>query len=65
MKTQQVHCAPRFAEWDANVKVLSTHHGEPVALREGRLLAVAFHPELTNDTRVHKFFLESVVGSQV
>ncbi|MCL2872786.1 MAG: pyridoxal 5'-phosphate synthase glutaminase subunit PdxT [Betaproteobacteria bacterium] len=57
--------APRFAEWGANVKVLSTHNGEPVALREGRLLAVAFHPELTSDTRVHKYFLENVVGTQV
>jgi 5'-phosphate synthase pdxT subunit len=34
--------------------------GTPVAARQGRLLATAFHPELTADDRLHRFFLESV-----
>lgn len=56
--------APRFADWGPGVDVLArAEDGEPLALREGRCLAVAFHPELTDDARVHAYFLESVVGS--
>lgn len=55
--------APRFADWGPNVEVLSAaEDGEPLAVREGRALAVAFHPELTDDARVHAFFLDRVVG---
>jgi len=32
----------------------------PVAVRQGNLLATSFHPELTGDNRVHKFFVENV-----
>ena len=56
--------APRFADLGEGVEVLSTSEdGEPLAVREGRALAAAFHPELTDDSRVHAFFLERVVGS--
>ena len=41
----------------ADVQILAQVDGDkPVAVREGKLLATAFHPELTSDTRVHKFF---------
>ena len=57
--------APRFADLGEGVEVLSTSEdGEPLAVREGRALAAAFHPELTDDSRVHAFFLERVVGSR-
>jgi 5'-phosphate synthase pdxT subunit len=36
--------------------------GSPVAAREGRLLATAFHPELSDDSRVQRYFLEEVLG---
>lgn len=36
--------------------------GTPVAAREGHLLATAFHPELTRDSRFHRFFLREVAG---
>jgi 5'-phosphate synthase pdxT subunit len=36
--------------------------GRPVAARQGHLLATAFHPELTTDSRLHRFFVERVVG---
>jgi 5'-phosphate synthase pdxT subunit len=36
--------------------------GTPVAARERRLLATAFHPELTRDVRLHRFFVERIVG---
>lgn len=56
--------APRFADRGPGVEVLAAaEDGEPLALREGRCLAVAFHPELTDDARVHAYFLEEVVGS--
>ncbi len=52
--------APRVREVGADVEVLAEHDGEPVLLRQGRFLAASFHPELTEDTRVHQLFLESV-----
>jgi pyridoxal 5'-phosphate synthase pdxT subunit len=42
------------------VEVLAEHDGEPVLLREGRFIVASFHPELTDDTRVHERFLELV-----
>mgnify|MGYP005838751365 CR=1 FL=1 len=39
------------------VEVLATHAGHAVAAREGRILVTAFHPELTDDTRLHELFI--------
>jgi 5'-phosphate synthase pdxT subunit len=52
--------APRVAEWGDDVEVLAAHAGEPVLLRDGRILVASFHPELTDDTRVHERFLELI-----
>jgi 5'-phosphate synthase pdxT subunit len=52
--------APRVREHGDEVEVLAEHDGEPVLLRQGRFLVASFHPELTEDTRVHELFLESV-----
>ena len=52
--------APRVRVTGPGVEVLAELHGEPVLLREGRLLVASFHPELTADTRVHERFLELV-----
>jgi 5'-phosphate synthase pdxT subunit len=52
--------APRVRAHGAEVEVLAEHDGEPVLLRQGRFLVASFHPELTEDTRVHELFLESV-----
>ncbi len=52
--------APRVAETGPAVEVLAEHDGEPVLLRDGRYLVASFHPELTDDTRVHERFLELV-----
>jgi pyridoxal 5'-phosphate synthase pdxT subunit len=52
--------APRIAETGPGVEVLGRLDGEPVLVREGRVLAASFHPELTDDTRVHERFLELV-----
>ena len=52
--------APWLEEAGADVEVLAEVHGHPVLAREGRLLVAAFHPELTDDTRVHERFLNLV-----
>ncbi len=52
--------APRVTDAGPGVEVLAEHDGVPVLLREGRFLVASFHPELTDDTRVHERFLELV-----
>jgi 5'-phosphate synthase pdxT subunit len=52
--------APRVADSGPAVEVLAELDGEPVLLRDGRLLVASFHPELTDDTRVHERFLELI-----
>jgi len=52
--------APRVTAAGDGVEVLAKLEGEPVLLRQGRFLVATFHPELTDDTRVHELFLESV-----
>jgi pyridoxal 5'-phosphate synthase pdxT subunit len=52
--------APRVREVGDDVEVLAEHAGEPVLLRQGRFLVASFHPELTEDTRVHELFLDAV-----
>jgi pyridoxal 5'-phosphate synthase pdxT subunit len=52
--------APRVREVGEGVEVLAEHGGQPVLLRDGRFLVAAFHPELTDDTRVHERFLDLV-----
>ena len=43
----------------AEVKVLASVDGHMVAAQQGNMLAVSFHPELTGDERVHRYFLEN------
>ncbi|HEY7705666.1 MAG TPA: pyridoxal 5'-phosphate synthase glutaminase subunit PdxT [Gaiellaceae bacterium] len=52
--------APRVADAGPGVEVLAEHDGEPVLLRDGRFLVASFHPELTDDPRVHELFLDLV-----
>jgi 5'-phosphate synthase pdxT subunit len=52
--------APRLTELGPAVEVLGRLRGEPVLVREGRVLAASFHPELTGDTRVHERFLKLI-----
>jgi pyridoxal 5'-phosphate synthase pdxT subunit len=52
--------APRVGDTGPDVDVLAELDGEPVLLREGRFLVASFHPELTDDTRVHELFLDLV-----
>jgi pyridoxal 5'-phosphate synthase pdxT subunit len=52
--------APWIESAGPGVEVLAEHDGHPVLAREGRVIVAAFHPELTDDTRVHELFLEAV-----
>jgi 5'-phosphate synthase pdxT subunit len=52
--------APQFADLGPGVEVLAHCRGQVVLVRQGHLLAGAFHPELTADLRVHRYFLQMV-----
>jgi len=52
--------APAIAEHGPAVEILAAVDGRPVAARQGSVLAVAFHPELGADTRLHEAFLALV-----
>ena len=54
--------APKISRVGPGVEVLATEgsNKDPVAVRQGRVMAATFHPELSDDTRIHKTFLELV-----
>jgi pyridoxal 5'-phosphate synthase pdxT subunit len=52
--------APWVASHGDDVEVLAAVDGHPVAVRQGNILAVSFHPELSGDTALHERFLETV-----
>ena len=52
--------APWIEEAGPDVEVLAEVDGHPVLARQGRILVAAFHPELTDDTRIHELFLSQV-----
>ncbi len=52
--------APLISRTGPEVRVLAEHRDQPVLVRQGRLLASTFHPELSNDLRVHRYFLDQV-----
>ena len=55
--------APWVESAGAGVELLAELDGHPVAVRQGNLLAVAFHPELSGDTRLHEWLLERANGA--
>jgi 5'-phosphate synthase pdxT subunit len=55
--------APRITRVGAAVETLATRNGDPTLVRQGPLLAATFHPELTDDRRVHQLFLDMVQQS--
>lgn len=52
--------APYISETAQNVKVLSKVDGKTVAVRQNNILTTAFHPELTDDLTVHKYFIDMI-----
>ena len=49
--------APRIERVGAQVEVLGSINDEPVLVRQGNVLAASFHPELSNDARLHEYFV--------
>jgi len=52
--------APKIVRVGPGVEILAEHDGAPVLVRQKNLLASSFHPELTGDPKVHKYFLKMV-----
>jgi len=52
--------APVVERSGDSVEVLASYEGHPVLVRQGKLLAASFHPELSDDDRIHRLFLEGV-----
>ncbi|MBP2029306.1 5'-phosphate synthase pdxT subunit [Methanohalophilus levihalophilus] len=55
--------APAIIDYGQDVEILSKIDDRVVAARQGNVLALAFHPELTDDLRVHQYFLDMVKGN--
>jgi 5'-phosphate synthase pdxT subunit len=52
--------APRITEYAKDVKVLAWNNKAPVLVQQEKYLACSFHPELTDDVRIHRYFIEEV-----
>jgi 5'-phosphate synthase pdxT subunit len=52
--------APKISRLGPDVETLATEGSDPVVVRQGRTMAATFHPELTDDTRIHQTFLDLV-----
>jgi pyridoxal 5'-phosphate synthase pdxT subunit len=52
--------APKIIRMGSDVMVIASLNGEPVLVKYGNVMAGAFHPELTDDSRVHEFFLNMI-----
>lgn len=55
--------APRVEWCGPEVEILAEHEGRPVLLRQGNVLVAAFHPELTADPAIHRYFVETVCSA--
>jgi pyridoxal 5'-phosphate synthase pdxT subunit len=57
--------APRIRSIGAGTEAAAFRGDEPVAAMNGNVLATAFHPELTDDTRIHRFFVERFISRKI
>ena len=56
--------APKIERVGPAVEILATEGEDPVVVRQGKVMAATFHPELSGDTRVHRTFLDLVSDSR-
>jgi pyridoxal 5'-phosphate synthase pdxT subunit len=56
--------APKIERLGPGIEVLAREGNDPVMVRKGRTLAATFHPELSGDPRIHRYFLELVENGQ-
>jgi pyridoxal 5'-phosphate synthase pdxT subunit len=54
--------APYIEKVGENVDILSKYNEKIIAVKSGKHIATAFHPELTGDTRIHKYFIKEVLN---
>lgn len=54
--------APRIASVGPEVEILASRNGYPVFVRQKNLLAATFHPELSTDSRIHRYFLSMIAS---
>jgi len=52
-----------LVESTGNVEVMASYNGHPVAVRQGRIIALCFHPELSGDRRLHREFVRMAAAS--
>ena len=57
--------APWIEKVGKDVEVLAETSGHPVAVKSRNILATSFHPELTGDNRIHKYFVEQIVNQSI
>ena len=57
--------APKIERVGPGVEVIATEGDDPVLVRKGKTLAATFHPELSNDRRIHQYFLELVSNGKL
>lgn len=57
--------APWVEQCGEKVEVLAEFQGHPVAVRQGKLLATSFHPELTDNPLVHQFFFDEICAKAI
>ena len=53
--------APKIIQTGLAVKIMGTHNGDVVLVRENNILACTFHPELTSDPAIHKYFIDNFI----
>ena len=56
--------APSISEIDSDIEVLSKFNEKIVAIKKGNIIATSFHPELTKDISLHKYFINLVKDSK-
>jgi 5'-phosphate synthase pdxT subunit len=56
--------APQIRQVGPDVDVLMEHDSIPIMVKSGHILALAFHPELTDDPRIHQYFLQACIQGQ-
>ena len=52
--------SPKIKSIGSEIKILANYKGDPVMLTDGRHLVSSFHPEISNDVSIHKYFIENL-----
>ncbi|HHO55043.1 MAG TPA: pyridoxal 5'-phosphate synthase glutaminase subunit PdxT [Trueperaceae bacterium] len=56
--------APRIVQLSKDVKVLASYKSDPIMVVQNKVMATVFHPELTQDRRIHEYFVENLVKNK-